>query len=159
MERSKDIPIGHKTSGWQSHGLSNLSTAPMFWLANSGGQKGNSSVQQEPQALFSQGTWGMRRESKPGKHLPPHTIQGGPGVDEESWGPSRLWSESPQGLSQTTQAGPGAMAGGWFIDIFTSPTPHTKMAVASLLSKSQSPKVKEERMGQGTIFKYIQDGR
>ena len=69
MERSKGIPIGHKTSGWQSYGLSNLSTAPMFWLADSGGQKGNSSVQQEPQVLFSQKTWGMRRESKPWKAL------------------------------------------------------------------------------------------
>ena len=86
-------------------------------------------------------------------------MQGGPGVDEEGWGPSRLWSDSPPGLSQTTQAGPGAMARGWFIDIFTFPTPHPKMAVASSLSKSQSPKVKQEGMGQDTIFKYIQDGR
>ena len=47
------------------------------------------------------------------------------------------------------------MARGWFVDIFTSPTPHPKMAVATFLSKSQSPKVKQEGMGQGTIFKYI----
>ena len=120
---SRDIPMGHKTSGWQSQGLSSLSTTPMPWLAHSGAKGEFSSPAGAPGPFFTRGlgVWGERARRESTFQI--HTMQGGPGVDEEGWGPSRLWSDSPPGLSQTTQAGPGAMARGWFIDIFTSPAP------------------------------------
>ena len=50
---SRDIPIGHKTSGWQSQGLSSLNTAPMPWLAHSGAKGEFSSPAGAPGPLFT----------------------------------------------------------------------------------------------------------
>ena len=69
MDRSRDIPIGHKTSGVAEPRLEQSKHCPKALACPLRGQKGNSSVQQEPQALSSQGDLGYGDREQDGKAL------------------------------------------------------------------------------------------